>query len=143
MANNISKEDLSELNAIFQEMGGVEKVESYTNNFEQLPDGNYLGEIESVQSKNSKSTGRPMIDLVVTVSESEKEYIHLMLAGENLKKTQTAIARTITQLRKLGVDVSSNDIRVITSEAENLVGTRVNMEIKTTNNFRNVSLDLV
>ena len=67
-----------------------------------------------------------------------------MLAGKDLKATQTAIARTVNQLKKLDVDVSSNNIETITNEAEKLVGTRVNMEIKTTgaSNFRNVSLTL-
>lgn len=140
----IDREDLSELNAIFEDMGGVEKVEDFTNNFEKLPDGEYVGEIESVESKNSKNTGRPMIDVVVAVEEGKKEYLHLMLAGKDLKATQTAIARTVNQLRKLGVDVSSNNIETITNEAEKLVGTRVNMDIKTTgaSNFRNVSLTL-
>ena len=140
----IDRDDLSELNAIFTDMGGVEKVEDFTNNFEKLPDGNYIGEIESVESKNSKNTGRPMIDVVVAVEDGKKEYLHLMLAGKDLKATQTAIARTVSQLKKLGVDVSSNNIEVITSEAEKLVGTRVNMEIKTTgaSDFRNVSLTL-
>ena len=140
----IDRDDLSELNAIFKDMGGVEKVEDFTNNFEKLPDGNYIGEIESVESKNSKNTGRPMIDVVVAVEDGKKEYLHLMLAGKDLKATQTAIARTVSQLKKLGVDVSSNNIEVITSEAEKLVGTRVNMEIKTTgtSDFRNVSLTL-
>ena len=36
MANNIDKEDLSELNTIFKEMGGVDKIEDYTNNFENV-----------------------------------------------------------------------------------------------------------
>lgn len=140
----LERDDLSELNAIFKEMGGVDKIEDFTNNFEQLPDGNYIGEIESVESKNSKNTGRPMIDVVVTVEKGKKEFLHLMLAGKDLQATQTAIARTVTQLKKLGVDVSSNDIEIMTSEAEKLVGTRVNMEIKTTgaSNFRNVSLTL-
>ena len=140
----IDRDDLSELNAIFKDMGGVEKVEDFTNNFEKLPDGNYIGEIESVESKNSKNTGRPMIDVVVAVEDGKKEYLHLMLAGKDLKATQTAIARTVSQLKKLGVDVSSNNIEVITSEAEKLVGTRVNMEVKTTgaSDFRNVSLTL-
>ena len=140
----IDRDDLSELNAIFKDMGGVEKVEDFTNNFEKLPDGNYIGEIESVESKNSKNTGRPMIDVVVAVEDGKKEYLHLMLAGKDLKATQTAIARTVSQLKKLGVDVSSNNIEVITSEAEKLVGARVNMEIKTTgaSDFRNVSLTL-
>ncbi len=141
----LERDDLSELNEIFKEMGGVEKVEDFTSNFEQLPDGDYIGEIESVESKNSKNTGRPMIDVVVAVEDGKKEYLHLMLAGKDLKATRTAIARTVSQLKKLGVDVSSNDIEVITNEAEKLVGTRVNMEIKTTgaSNFRNVSLTLV
>ena len=68
MANNgIDKEDLSELNAIFKEMGGVDKIEDYTNNFENLPDGNYVGEIEKVEAKNSKNSGKPMISITVAV----------------------------------------------------------------------------
>ena len=91
----LEREDLSELNAIFKDMGGVDKIEDYTSNFEQLPDGDYIGEIESVESKNSKNTGRPMIDIVVTVEAGKKEFLHLMLAGKDLKATQTAIARTV------------------------------------------------
>lgn len=142
MASEISKDDLNELNAIFKDMGGVEKVEDYTTNFKQLEDGSYIGEIEKVESKNSKNTGRPMIDITVTVADGTKEFRHLMLAGKDIKSTQTAIGRTISQLKKLGVDVSSNNIEVIINEAEKLVGTKVNMTIKTTNNFRNVDLTL-
>lgn len=142
MANNIDKEDLSELNAIFKEMGGVDKIEDYTNNFEQLADGDYIGEIEAVEAKNSKNSGKPMIDLVVTVADGKKEYKHCMLAGENLKKTQSAIARTVSQLKELGIDCSSNDIGIITDNANSLVGTKVNMKIETTNGFRNVWLTL-
>lgn len=142
MASEINKEDLSELDAIFKDMGGIEKVEDFTTNFQQLEDGEYIGEIEKVESKNSKNTGRPMIDIVVTVADGTKEFRHLMLAGKDLKATQTAIGRTISQLKKLGVDVSSNNIETIINEAEKLVGTRVNMTIKTTNNFRNVDLTL-
>lgn len=143
MANNgIDKEDLSELNAIFKEMGGVDKIEDYTNNFENLPDGNYVGEIEKVEAKNSKNSGKPMISITVAVEGGKKEFRHLMLAGENLEKTRSAIARTVSQLKELGVDVSSNDIAVITDNTYELVGTKVNMEIKTNNNFRNIWLTL-
>jgi hypothetical protein len=142
MANNIDREDLSELNAIFKEMGGVDKIEDYTNNFENLPDGEYVGEIENVEAKNSKNSGKPMIDIVIAVADGKKEWRHLMLAGENLKKTQSAIARTVSQLKELGVDCSSNDIAVITDNAHELIGTKVNMKIETTNNFRNVWLTL-
>ena len=133
MANNIDKEDLSELNTIFKEMGGVDKIEDYTNNFENLPDGEYVGEIELVEASNSKNSGKPMITITVTTEGGKKEFRHLMLAGENLEKTRSAIARTVSQLKELGVDVSSNDIAVITDNAQALVGTRVNMEIKREN----------
>ena len=95
----MDNEDLKELNAIFKDMGGVEKVEDYTNNFERLADGTYLGEIEKVSTKNSKKTGRPMMEIVVAVDEKTKEYVYLMLAGKDLKATQTAVARAVTQLK--------------------------------------------
>lgn len=142
MENSIDRGDLSELDAIFADMGGVEKIEDYTNNFEQLPDGTYIGEIEKVEAKNSKNSGKPMLDIVVAVEEGKKEYRHLMLAGKDLKGTQAAIARTVKQLKDLGVDVSSNSINTIIDNAAGLVGTRVSMKIETTNNFRNVYLTL-
>ena len=77
----MDNEDLKELNAIFKDMGGVEKVEDYTSNFERLEDGTYIGEIEKVSTKNSKKTGRPMIEIIVAVDEKTKEYTYLMLAS--------------------------------------------------------------
>ena len=72
----MDNEDLKELNAIFKDMGGVDKVEDYTNNFERLADGTYIGEIEKVSTKNSKKTGRPMIEIIVAVDEKTKEYTY-------------------------------------------------------------------
>ena len=71
----MDNEDLKELDAIFKDMGGVDKVEDYTSNFEELPDGNYIGEIEKVSTKNSKNTGRPMMEIVVTVDEKRIEWV--------------------------------------------------------------------
>ena len=136
----MDNEDLKELDAIFKDMGGVEKVEDYTNNFESLPDGNYLGEIEKVSTKNSKKTGRPMMEIIVAVEDGKKEYVYLMLAGEDLKKTQTAVARAVTLLKKLGVE--GTDLSDFINGAESLVGTRVNLEIKTNNGFTNKDLTL-
>lgn len=141
----MDRDDLSELNAIFKDMGGVEKVEDYTNNFENLPDGNYVGEIEKFETKNSKSSGKPMAVITVAVEDGKKEFKYLMLAGEDLKSTQTAVARAVTQLKKLGVD--GVELGDFLDNAEKLVGTRVNMNIKTTvskagKEFRNVDLEL-
>lgn len=141
----MDRDDLSELNAIFKDMGGVEKVEDYTTNFENLPDGSYVGEIEKFETKNSKSSGKPMAVITVAVEDGKKEFKYLMLAGEDLKSTQTAVARAVTQLKKLGVD--GVELGDFLDNAEKLVGTRVNMNIKTTvskagKEFRNVDLEL-
>lgn len=141
----MDRDDLSELNAIFKDMGGVEKVEDYTNNFENLPDGSYVGEIEKFETKNSKSSGKPMAVITVAVEDGKKEFKYLMLAGEDLKSTQTAVARAVTQLKKLGVD--GVELGDFLDNAEKLVGTRVSMNIKTTvskagKEFRNVDLEL-
>ena len=125
----MDNEDLKELNAIFKDMGGVEKVEDYTSNFEELPDGTYLGEIEKVSTKNSKNTGRPMMEIVVAIEDGKKEYVYLMLAGKDLKATQTAVARAVTQLKKLGIE--GTELSDFISGAESLVGKRINLKIET------------
>lgn len=136
----MDNEDLKELNAIFKDMGGVDKVEDYTSNFEELADGTYLGEIEKVSTKNSKKTGRPMMEIVVAIEENRKEYVYLMLAGENLKKTQTAVARAVTQLKKLGV--SGTELEDFINGALELTGTRVNLKVETNGSFKNKDLTL-
>lgn len=136
----MDNEDLKELDAIFKDMGGVEKVEDYTSNFEELPDGNYIGEIEKVSTKNSKKTGRPMMEIVVALDEKRKEWVYLMLAGKDLKATQTAVARAVTQLKKLGV--AGTTLSDFISGAESLVGKKVNLEIKTNGEYKNRDLTL-
>lgn len=136
----MDNEDLKELNAIFKDMGGVDKVEDYTSNFERLADGTYIGEIEKVSTKNSKKTGRPMIEIIVAVDEKNKEYTYLMLAGKDLKATQTAVARAVTQLKKLGV--TGTELEDFINGAVELAGTRVSMKIETNGEFRNVDLTL-
>lgn len=142
----MDNEDLKELNSIFKEMGGVAKVEDYTNSYENLADGTYIGEIEKVTTQNSKSTGRPMIAVVVAVEDGKKEFIYWTLAGENLKATQTAVARAVTRLKKLGV--TGVELEDFINGALELTGTRVSMKIETTTNkstgkeYRNVDLEL-
>jgi hypothetical protein len=140
MNNEISNDDLKELNAIFKDMGGVEKVQDFTSTFEELPDGTYLGEIEKVSTKNSKKTGRPMIEIVVALENKRKEFVYLMLAGEDLKKTQTAVARTVTQLKKLGV--AGSELSDFLDGMEDLIGTRVNLTLATNGTYKSKDLAL-
>ena len=136
----MDKEDLKELNAIFKDMGGVDKVEDYATNFDRLPDGEYDGEIEKVSTKNSKKTGRPMIEIIVAIEDGKKEYVYMMLAGEDLKKTQTAVARAVTQLKELGV--TGVTLEDFIDGAMKLIGTRVNLKIETNGTFRSTYLTL-
>ena len=84
--------------------------------------------------------------ITVAVEDGKKEFKYLMLAGEDLKSTQSAVARAVTQLRKLGVE--GVELRDFLENAEKLVGTRVQLTIKTTvskttgKEFRNVDLEL-
>jgi hypothetical protein len=137
MANSegIDREDMSELNAIFKEMGGVDKIEDYTNNFEELADGNYKGEVIEVITKNSKNTGRPMIDITLGLEGERKEHVFLMLAGKDLKATQTAIARTVKQLKELGIDGSTVE-DYVDGALGIKAGTRINLEISTNGTFK-------
>ena len=136
----MDNEDLKELNAIFKDMGGVDKIEDYTSNYEKLEDGEYTAEIEKISTKTSKKTGRPMLEVIVAVEDGKKEWVYMMLAGEDLKKTQTAVARTVTNLKKLGVD--GTELEDFINGAIELAGTRVRVKIETNGEYRNVDLTL-
>lgn len=138
----MDQDDLKELNEIFKDMGGVSTLDNYssTSTFEELPDGTYLGEISEVESMNSKNSGKPMLKIVVTLEDGKKCYIYKMLAGDSIAKTQTAIARTITQLKDLGV--VGIELEDFITNAKGLIGRRVNLSVTTTNNFINKYLTL-
>lgn len=142
----MDNEDLKELDAIFKDMGGVEKIEDYTNNYENLPDGDYDGEIEKFETKNSKSTGKPMAVITVAVEGGRKEFVYMMLAGNDIDSTRRNVARAISQLQKLGVEGTA--LSDFLRDAEKLVGTRVVVTVKTSitkstgKEYRNVDLKL-
>ena len=73
----LDRGDLSELNEIFKGMGGVDNIEEYTNTYEEIADGLYEGEVLNVEAKNSKNTGRPMIDITLGLTEDRKEHVYL------------------------------------------------------------------
>ena len=136
----MDNEDLNELNAIFADMGGVDNVESYVNNYEELPDGTYVGEIDSVTTETSKKTGRPMMKVVVALEDEKKENVFIMLAGKDLEATQTAVARAVAQLKKLGVTGST--LEDFINGAMALIGTKVALKIETRGTFKNKDLTL-
>ena len=128
--------DLKELNAIFQDMGGVDKVEEYTNQYTNLPDGTYIGEIEKVDTANSKKNGKPMLIISMTFEGGKKESKYMMLAGNDLEQTRTNVARAVTQLKKLGAEgVQLEDF--INDAEERLVGTRIMYKVETISYAKN------
>ena len=128
--------DLKELNAIFQDMGGVDKVDEYTNQYTNLPDGTYIGEIEKIDTANSKKNGKPMLIISMTFEGGKKESKYMMLAGNDLEQTQTNVARAVTQLKKLGVEgVQLEDF--ITDAEEKLGGQRVMYKVETVTYMKN------
>lgn len=130
----LDRGDLSELNEIFKGMGGVDNIEEYTNTYEEIADGLYEGEVLNVEAKNSKNTGRPMIDITLGLTEDRKEHVYLSLAGKDLKATQIAIARTVKQLKELGVTGTTPEDFV--NGAAELVGTRINLKVETNGTFK-------
>lgn len=145
----MDNDDLKELNAIFKDMGGVEKVESYTNQYTNLPDGVYIGEIEKVSTANSKKDGKPMLAIAMTFESGKKETRYMMLAGKDLKSTQTCVAKVVTQLKKLGIE--GVELKDFLDNAETqLVGTRISYTVNTTSyvkdgeekEFRNQDIEL-
>ena len=128
--------DLKELNAIFQDMGGVDKVDEYTNQYTNLPDGTYIGEIEKIDTANSKKNGKPMLIISMAFEGGKKESKYMMLAGNDLEQTQTNVARAVTQLKKLGVEgVQLEDF--INDAEEKLVGQRVMYKVETVTYMKN------
>ena len=126
----MNNDDLKELNAIFSEMGGVEKVEDYANQYQNLPDGTYEGEIEKIDTGNSKKDSKPMLIISMTFEGGKKESRYLVLSGRDYKGTQTAIARAVTQLKKLGVE--GVDLQDFIHNAETtLVGTKIIYKVET------------
>ena len=130
----LDRGDLSELNEIFKGMGGVDNIEEYTNTYEEIADGLYEGEVLNVEARNSKNTGRPMIDITLGLTEDRKEHAYLSLAGKDLKATQVAIARTVKQLKELGVNGTTPEDFV--NGAAELVGTRINLKVETNGTFK-------
>ena len=142
----LDKEDMKELDEIFKQMGGVDKVEELAGAYTKLPDGVYIGEIDNFETTNSKTSGKPMAVITVAVEDGKKDSKYLVLAGEDLETTQVAVARAISQLKKLGVE--GTELRDFLTNAEKLVGTKVQLTIKTTvskktgKEYRNQDIEL-
>lgn len=130
-------EDLKELDAMFNDIGGNEKLEENANNFSEPEDGVYEAEIEVAEYMKSKKD-MPMIKIQYALETQQKKWQYLMLAGKDEKTTSSQMSRTVTILRQLGLDADS--ITGYVSQLDKLEGKSVKIALETKNDYQNVHL---
>lgn len=115
-----------ELNDLFKE------VEKTAGQFEELPEGNYIGVIEASGYKESKK-GRPMVQIMVKVTGGEYEgrtnSKFMMLDGKGTEQVKRNLSMFASQAKRLGVDTSEGFETTI-DNMEHLEGVEVEMTIK-------------
>ena len=125
--------DLQELDSIFQDIGGNEKLEENVGgDFPDIPDGEYSAEIIAAEFTHSKQTNVPMIKIEFGLEgQTGHVWDYLMLANKDgdLAKTKQAIARSVTKLRELGLD--ANDISGYVSQLDKLEGVGLTLTLET------------
>lgn len=131
--------DLNELDAMFADIGGNDKLEENANNFDNIEDGEYEAEIISAEYTKSKKD-MPMIKIEYGLENGRHHWQYLMLAGKDEKATSQQMSRTITVLRKFGLD--SNTITGYVSQLDKLEGRAVTLTITTNNNFQNTHVEV-
>lgn len=100
-------EDLNELDALFAEIGGNEGAEAQANaGFADLEDGDYECEIQSAEWTKSKD-GVNMVKIEFGIAgDNRKIWDYLMFGhkSQDREKVSSAVSRSVTKLRELGLD---------------------------------------
>ena len=122
---------LNELEDLFKDVSGSDDV------FENIPDGTYLAEIVGAEYKESKSSGRPMVQIATKVISGDYEgrwhSRFLMLTGRD-GNDETGTRRNLNQmarqLRELGLDTTGS-LQDTLDHLPTLEGMEVIVEIET------------
>lgn len=131
--------DLNELDAMFADIGGNDKLDENANNFDTIEDGEYEAEVINAEYTKSKKD-MPMIKIEYGLESGRHHWQYLMLAGKDEKSTSQQMSRTVTVLRKFGLD--SNTITGYISQLDKLVGRAVTLTITTKNDFQNTHVEV-
>jgi hypothetical protein len=133
-------EDLKELDAMFEEMGGNEEAERNANSFGTVPDGSYNAEIISAEWTKSKDDV-PMIKIEFGLEEIPNHvWDYLMFGDKNgdAEKASQALSRSVTKLRQLGLDATT--ISGYVSQLDQLEGRGLTLKLSTSKSgFQNKS----
>lgn len=131
--------DLNELDAMFADIGGNEKLEENSNSFDNIEDGEYEAEVINAEYTKSKKD-MPMIKVEYGLENGRHHWQYLMLAGKDEKSTSQQMSRTVTVLRKFGLD--SKTITGYVSQLDKMIGRKVMLTITTKNDFQNTHVEV-
>lgn len=119
---------LNDLENLFDDVKDQENV------YENVPDGEYLAVIDSATYKESKNSGRPMVQIACKIIHGEYEgRFHsrfLMLTGNDEVGTRRNLNAFATQAKKLGVDTSKGFTNTL-DQLDELEGKEVVVKIET------------
>ena len=133
-------EDLNELDAMFAEIGGNEKLEENAGGFSEVKDGTYEAEVVSAEYTKSKKD-MPMIKIEYALETKQHCWQYLMLAAKDEENTRRQMSRAVTNLRKFGLDADT--ISGYISQLDKLAGMGCKLTLSTKNEFQNISIDEV
>ena len=129
---------MHELENIFNEVKDADGV------FENIPDGEYLAEIQGAEYRESKA-GRPMVMISTKVIHGQYEgKTHnkfIMIAGKDQEATRRNLNRMAKELQALGVNTDGG-FQATLDNLDTLEGVEVTMKIETTNGWTNTHLNL-
>lgn len=133
-------EDLKELDAMFEEMGGNEGAEKNANSFGTIPDGDYNAEVLAAEWTKSKDEV-PMIKVEFGLEGvTGHVWDYLMFGDKNgdAEKASAAVSRSVTKLRQLGLEADS--ISGYVAQLDQLEGVGLTLKLSTSKSgFQNKS----
>ena len=130
-------DDLKELDAIFEEIGGNEKAEKVASGFENAPDCIYDAQVKSAEYKTSKS-GKPMVQISYGLENGQNHNQFIMLGGNDEAQTRRNVATFVTIVRKFGLDEEVPSAYI--AKLNKLVGREVTLELITKNDYQRTSI---
>lgn len=132
-------EDLDELDAIFNDIGGNEGAEEAAKgSFKEIEDGDYEAEIIAVEYTHSKKSGNPMVKIEYGLEDSRHHWQYLTLVGKDEDGSKRNVGRFVTVMKQLGLNEDS--ISSYVKKFETLEGKRVRIKIETKNDFTNTHI---
>ena len=124
-------EDLNELDALFSEIGGNEKLEENASGFDEIEDGEYAAEIISAEWTKSKAD-IPMVKIEFGIAGKNGHVWDYLMFGHkdnDRQKVSQAVSRSVTKLRELGLE--GETITDYVQQLDKLEGVRLTLVLDT------------